>query len=288
MNRNSSTTKPHPRSARTSAVGSRGRRQQTSRTPNERSQTRKRMPSREASSRTQRKKTSSVRASSTRATTRSSLMQYASDNRFVRAVYAITSGTHKWVFVVVVALIVVAGLYFPLRNVYSAWRTGDILTRQLAIRSKYNESVQADVDKLLSTDGIADVARDNLGLVSEGEQAIDVIGLDEAVQAQQQEKQDDDAQKGDDTSSGAASSSSTDSSTTNSDATDDTSDKDTSSTTQQDNQATSSAEVKAAEQKVAEDAPWYIKMLDTIFFYTGVDGQKVTSTGGSTGSAQTS
>ena len=40
-----------------------------------------------------------------------------------------------------------------------------------------------------------------------------------------------------------------------------------------------SAEVEAAEQAVANDAPWYIKVLDAFFFYQGVEGQTVSSTG---------
>ncbi len=40
-----------------------------------------------------------------------------------------------------------------------------------------------------------------------------------------------------------------------------------------------SADVEAAEQAVVEDAPWYIRMLDALFFYQGAEGQSVASTG---------
>ena len=34
-----------------------------------------------------------------------------------------------------------------------------------------------------------------------------------------------------------------------------------------------------AEQAALADAPWYIKMLDALFFYQGADGQAVASSG---------
>ena len=40
-----------------------------------------------------------------------------------------------------------------------------------------------------------------------------------------------------------------------------------------------SAEVEAAEKAVFENSPWYWKMLDAIFFFDGVDGMAVVSTG---------
>lgn len=200
---------------------------------------------------------------------RSSLMRYASDNRVVQALYGATTGPFRFAFVAAVALIVAASLYFPLRDVYSAWRTGDILARQLAIRTDYNEGVQKDVDKLLSTEGIEDTARSELGLVTEGEQAIDVVGLDEAVEAEKD--QGSDAQP-----DGASSSDGS----TGTDA------QDAGGAAANGDGPTTSAEIKATEQAVEDDAPWYIKMLDSIFLYTGVEGQKVASVGGDAGAAQ--
>lgn len=43
--------------------------------------------------------------------------------------------------------------------------------------------------------------------------------------------------------------------------------------------ATASSEALRAEQAVAEDIPWYFKVLDTVFFFHGVEGQVMTSAG---------
>ena len=165
---------------------------------------------------------------------RSNFMRYANDNRVVRAVYEFTHGATKPLFILIVAAAVLVSLYFPIRDLYVAKRTGDILAQQVAIRKEYNDSLQKDVDKLLSEQGIKDTATDKLGLVMPGEKKIDVVGLDD----------------------------------------------DTSSSSKKDSaQSKKSSEVEAAEEKVAEDAPWYVHMLDTVFGFTGVEGQEVTSTG---------
>ena len=39
------------------------------------------------------------------------------------------------------------------------------------------------------------------------------------------------------------------------------------------------AELEKAQQEVVDDAPWYVKALDAVFGFTGVEGQEVTSTG---------
>ena len=39
------------------------------------------------------------------------------------------------------------------------------------------------------------------------------------------------------------------------------------------------AELEKAQQEVVDDAPWYTKVLDAIFGFTGVEGQEVVSTG---------
>ena len=164
----------------------------------------------------------------------SNFMHYANDNRVVRAVYEFTHGATKPLFIGIVLVAVLMGLYFPVRDLYVAKRTGDILAQQVAIRKKYNDSLQKDVDKLLSEQGIKDTATDKLGLVMPGEKKIDVVGLD------------------DDSSSSSKRDSS---------------------------QSTKSTEVEAAEKKVAEDAPWYVHALDTVFGFKGVEGQEVSSTG---------
>ncbi|MDM8300384.1 FtsB family cell division protein [Collinsella tanakaei] len=43
--------------------------------------------------------------------------------------------------------------------------------------------------------------------------------------------------------------------------------------------ATASSEALRAEQAVAEDIPWYFRVLDAVFFFHGVEGQVMTSAG---------
>lgn len=164
----------------------------------------------------------------------SDFMRYANDNAFVKWVYEFTHGATRPLFILLVVAAIGLGLYFPVRDLYVAKRSSDILAQQVEIRKSYNESLQKDVDKLLSEDGIKDIATDKLGLVMPGEKKIDVVGLD-------------------DSDSSSSSSSST--------------------------QAKKSSEVDKAIQKVAEDAPWYVHALDTVFGFTGVEGQTVASNG---------
>ena len=106
------------------------------------------------------------------------LLKYAADNRLVRLIYGLTSGPRLLIFVLVATLAALAALYLPARDYYVAWRTNDILTQQLAIREKYNESLQKDVDAMFTQEGIEDAARSKLGLVQEGEKTITVTGGD--------------------------------------------------------------------------------------------------------------
>ena len=69
-------------------------------------------------------------------------------------------------------------LYFPVRDLYVAKRSSDILTKQVEIRQQYNDGLQKSVDKLLSEEGIKDAASEDLGLVMPGEKRIEVQGLD--------------------------------------------------------------------------------------------------------------
>ncbi len=159
----------------------------------------------------------------------SGLMRYAADNRIVQTVYQFTTGSTRYLFYGLVVLAVAIGVYFPVRDLYTAYRTGDILERQLEVRNDYNEVLEDKVNRLLSTEGIEDIARENLGLVMPGEQVVTVTGVE------------------------ADESSSDDSAT--------------------------ASEVENAELAVVDDAPWYIKVLDAIFFYRGVEGQVVSSAG---------
>lgn len=216
---------------------------------------------------------------------RTNFMRYATDNRVVSALYGFLTGPYRLVFYAAVIAAVAFGIYFPVRDLYTAYRTHDILERQLAVREEYNDSLQGDVDKYLSVDGIEEAAREQLGLVMPGEQAIDVVGLG------------DDGSTGSDAGAadgGTADGAAADSSDTGADAASNAGASDgTAGAAAQDGSAsdgaaqdaeaasrpTTSAEVEAAEQAVADDAPWYIKLLDGFFFYQGVDGQKVASSG---------
>ena len=225
-------------------------------------------------------------------------MRYASDNKVVQALYGITTGPYKYLLILLVIVAAGVSLYFPIRDYYVAYRTNDILTRQLQLREAYNESLQSDVDQLLSTEGIENAARENLGLVMPGEKRIDVVGSvgDGADSSDASTGEDSgdasDAEgssgtqdgggadaSGGDASQDDSSSGSTDAGTSgdsDGDATSDGSGSDDSSTQKV---PTTSAELREAEAAIAEEAPWYIKALDTLFFYQGVDGQKVSSTG---------
>lgn len=183
-------------------------------------------------------------------------MRYASDNRFVRAVYTLTTGPFKFAFWGIVIVAIGFGVYFPVRDLYVAERTGDILARQLEIRQEYNDRLGSDVDDLLSEEGVKDKARKDLGLVMPGEKTLDVTGLDEG------DGSDTDADEG-----------SGDSATTGEDGADEGEGAGAASVPM------TSAELEAAEQAVAEDAPWYIKMLDAVFMFEGVEGQEVASSG---------
>lgn len=224
-------------------------------------------------------------------------MRYASDNKVVQALYGITTGPYKYLLILLVIVAAGVSLYFPIRDYYVAYRTNDILTRQLQLREAYNESLQSDVDQLLSTEGIENAARENLGLVMPGEKRIDVVGSvgdgadssdastgEDSGDASDAEGSSSTQDGGADASGGDASqddssSGSTDAGTSGDsggDATSDGSGSDDSSTQKV---PTTSAELREAEAAIAEEAPWYIKALDTLFFYQGVDGQKVSSTG---------
>lgn len=186
-------------------------------------------------------------------------MKYAADSRAVQAIHTVTSGSLKPIFIAVVAVAVAVGLYFPIRDYYTAWRTGEILSQQVALRESYNEELQENVDRYLSQEGIEEAARSELGMVLPGETRIELTGTDGSAD-----------QDGDSSDADAATGDGTDQ---------DSSDGQSAGDASQDVPSTS-AEAEKAEAAVAEQAPWYIEMLDTIFFYEGVEGQTVTSAGG--------
>ena len=109
----------------------------------------------------------------------SDFMHYANDNAVVKAIYDFTHGPQRGLFIGIVVVLVLVSLYFPVRDLYVAKRSSDILTKQVEIRQQYNDELQKSVDKLLSEEGIKDAATEDLGLVMPGETKIDVLGLDD-------------------------------------------------------------------------------------------------------------
>jgi cell division protein FtsB len=107
----------------------------------------------------------------------SDFMRYANDNAVVKAIYDFTHGSLRPLFIGIVLALV--SLYFPVRDLYVAKRSSDILAKQVEIREQYNDELQKSVDKLLSEEGIKDAASEDLGLVMPGEKKIDVLGLDD-------------------------------------------------------------------------------------------------------------
>lgn len=109
----------------------------------------------------------------------SDFMHYANDNAVIKAIYDFTHGPQRGLFIGIVVALVLVSLYFPVRDLYVAKRSSDILAKQVEIRQQYNDELQKSVDKLLSEEGIKDAATEDLGLVMPGETKIDVLGLDD-------------------------------------------------------------------------------------------------------------
>lgn len=109
----------------------------------------------------------------------SDFMHYANDNAVVKAIYDFTHGPQRVLFIGIVVALALVSLYFPVRDLYVAKRSSDILAKQVEIREQYNDELQKSVDKLLSEEGIKDAATEDLGLVMPGETKIDVLGLDD-------------------------------------------------------------------------------------------------------------
>lgn len=163
----------------------------------------------------------------------SDFMRYANDNAVVKAIYDFTHGSLRPLFIGIVVALALVSLYFPVRDLYVAKRSSDILAKQVEIRQQYNDEMKKDTDKWFSEEGIKDSARD-LGMVMPGEKRIEVQGLDE--------------------------------------------DSDSSSSKKSSN-AKNASEVAKEIEEVGKDAPWYIKTLDMLFGFNGVEGQTVASSG---------
>lgn len=186
---------------------------------------------------------------------RTNFMKYANDNRVVRAIYAITTGPQRVLFYAVVACALLAYAYGPVRDLYVSYRTGDILAKQEAIQQEYKDGLETEVESYLSEQGIEEAARKQ-GMVMPGERSITVTG---------------DGSSTDSSSRDSASSSSADAASSS------------------DSGALMTAsQVEAAEQQVYADAPWYVKALDRVFFFSGVEGQAVVSAGDASTSSSSS
>ena len=108
----------------------------------------------------------------------SDFMHYANDNAVVKAIYDFTHGPQRGLFVGIVVALALVSLYFPVRDLYVAKRSSDILAKQVEIREQYNDEMKKDTDKWFSEEGIKDSARD-LDMVMPGEKRIEVQGLDD-------------------------------------------------------------------------------------------------------------
>ena len=117
----------------------------------------------------------------------SDFMRYANDNAVVKAIYDFTHGPQRGLFIGIVVALVLVSLYFPVRDLYVAKRSNDILAKQVEIREQYNDEMKKDTDKWLSEEGIKDRARE-LGMAMPGEKRIEVQGLDDDSDASSSQK----------------------------------------------------------------------------------------------------
>lgn len=108
----------------------------------------------------------------------SDFMRYANDNAVVKAIYDFTHGSLRPLFIGIVVALALVSLYFPVRDLYVAKRSNDILVKQVEIRQQYDDELKKDTDKWLSEEGVKDSARD-LGMAMPGEKRIEVLGLDD-------------------------------------------------------------------------------------------------------------
>lgn len=124
----------------------------------------------------------------------SDFMRYANDNAVVKAIYDFTHGSLRPLFIGIVVALVLMSLYFPVRDLYVAKRSSDILTKQVEIRQQYKDEMKKDTDKWLSEEGIKDRARE-LGMAMPGEKRIEVLGLDDDSDSSSAEKKSSNAKK---------------------------------------------------------------------------------------------
>jgi len=121
-------------------------------------------------------------------------MHFANDNAVVKAIYDFTHGSLRPLFIGIVVALALRSLYFPVRDLYVAKRSNDILAKQVEIREQYKDEMKKDTDKWLSEEGIKDRARE-LGMAMPGEKRIEVLGLDDDSDSSSAEKKSSNAKK---------------------------------------------------------------------------------------------
>lgn len=121
-------------------------------------------------------------------------MHYANDNAVIKAIYDFTHGSLRPLFIGIVVALALVSLYFPVRDLYVAKRSNDILAKQVEIREQYKDEMKKDTDKWLSEEGIKDRARE-LGMAMPGEKRIEVLGLDDDSDSSSAEKKSSNAKK---------------------------------------------------------------------------------------------
>lgn len=124
----------------------------------------------------------------------SDFMRYANDNAVIKAIYDFTHGSLRPLFIGIVVALALVSLYFPVRDLYAAKRSNDILAKQVEIREQYKDEMKKDTDKWLSEEGIKDRARE-LGMAMPGEKRIEVLGLDDDSDSSSAEKKSSNAKK---------------------------------------------------------------------------------------------
>ena len=124
----------------------------------------------------------------------SDFMHFANDNAVVKAIYDFTHGSLRPLFIGIVVALALVSLYFPVRDLYVAKRSNEILAKQVEIREQYKDELNKDTDKWLSEEGIKDRARE-LGMAMPGEKRIEVLGLDDDSDSSSAEKKSSNAKK---------------------------------------------------------------------------------------------
>lgn len=87
---------------------------------------------------------------------------------------------HRALSIALVAIVVLAlMLYPPLKALYGASRTNVLLSTQLSSVTATNDTLQGEVDNLMTREGIEDEAR-RRGYVTEGDTPVDMSGVEDS------------------------------------------------------------------------------------------------------------